>query len=161
MYIIYHEPTKRSFQYDQRTMQFKQISLSECEWSMRHLLCQDVIFHRITGVNYSVIQRQTSDYIDQQIKQSKYMTMNISQGRDKHVPNRQDSDLQVKVPNEDTEIHQRQHFNDYESIQEEYLRNLTMPDKIKQTYPSEKLGNQDNRQMSQILRETKTDKMCN
>ena len=41
------------------------------------------------------------------------------------------------------------------------LRNLEMTENIELSYPPEKLGNQDNRQISQILRETKTDKMCN
>ena len=58
MYIFYHEPTKRSFQYNQNTKQFKQMSLHEYGWSMRHFLCQDMIFHRITGVNYSDRKRQ-------------------------------------------------------------------------------------------------------
>ena len=39
--------------------------------------------------------------------------MKILQGRDKHVPNRQD-DLWVKKPDDDTEIGQRQDFYDYE-----------------------------------------------
>ena len=69
MYIIYHEPTKRSFLYNQKAMQFKQTSLHECEWSLRHLLCQDMIFLRTTGVNYAARQRQTPNYIDQQMKQ--------------------------------------------------------------------------------------------
>ena len=42
MYIIYHEPTK-SFKYDQKMKQMKQISV----YQMRLLLCQDAIFLRI------------------------------------------------------------------------------------------------------------------
>ena len=60
-------------------MQFKQTSLHECEWSTRHFLCQDVIFHRIAGVNYSAGQRQTRKYMDQQMEQKKSMTMKIPQ----------------------------------------------------------------------------------
>ena len=63
------------------------------------------------------------------------------------------------MPNENTETGQRQDFNDYELIQEEYLRNLGMTGNIEHTYPPEKSGNQDSRQTSQILREKKTDKM--
>ena len=45
MYIIFHKPTKKSFQYNQKAMQFKQISLDEHVWSTRYLLCQAAIFH--------------------------------------------------------------------------------------------------------------------
>ena len=41
MYAIYHNHTKRSFQYDHKTKQFQQISVHECELTTRHLLCQD------------------------------------------------------------------------------------------------------------------------
>ena len=50
----------------------------------------------------------------------------IQQERDEHVQNRQDDDLWVKVPDNDIEIGQRQDLNDYELIQEEYLRNFDM-----------------------------------
>ena len=36
---------------------------------MRHLLCQEVIFHRITGTNYIERQRQPLSYIDKQVEQ--------------------------------------------------------------------------------------------
>ena len=71
-----------------------------------------MIFHRIRGVNYSV--RQSPNYIDQQMKQRNSMAMKISRGRGKHVSKRQDSDLWVKVSNENTGIDQRQDFNDYQ-----------------------------------------------
>ena len=45
MYINFHKLTKRGFQYDQKTMQFKQISVHECKWSIRYLLYQDIILH--------------------------------------------------------------------------------------------------------------------
>ena len=80
--------------------------------------------------------------------------MIIPLGRDEHVPNKQGNELWVKVSDNDTEICQRQEFNEYEIIQEEYLRNLEMTDHIE--------NNQDICQMrdySQIQRETKTDKM--
>ena len=157
LYIIYHEPTKRSFH--QKAVQFKLPSLQEYELLIRHLSCQDVIFHRITGVTYSNRQRQSPIYIDQQMNKKKFVTMIRPSGRDDYVTERQDGDLLVKMATEDTELRQRQDLNDYKLIQEKYLRNLEMTDKIKQTYSPEKLGNQDNRQMGQILRETKTDKM--
>ena len=75
--------------------------------------------------------------------------MKIPQGRDKHVSNTQDSDLWITVSNEETG--QRQDFNDYKLIQEEFLRNLGLADNIEQPYAPEKSGKQDNRQMSQIL----------
>ena len=69
MCIIYHDPTKRGFQYNQKTRQFKQVSLHECKLSMRHLLRKDVIFHRITGTTSSKTQRQPLNDIDRQMKQ--------------------------------------------------------------------------------------------
>ena len=63
------------------------------------------------------------------------------------------------MPNEDTEIGHRQDFNEYKLLQEEYLSNLGIIDKKEQTYPPEKLGNHNNRQMSQIFREMKTYRM--
>ena len=50
---------------------------------------------------------------------------------------------------------------DYELVQEEYLRNLEMTDNTEKSYPLEKLDNQDIWTMSQILSETKIDKMSN
>ena len=47
MYVIYHDPTKRSFEYDHKMKQLQLISAHECELSPKHLLCQDVVFHRI------------------------------------------------------------------------------------------------------------------
>ena len=85
-------------------MQFKQTSLYECELSMRHLLCQDVIFNRITCVAFNNRQRQSCNYIDQQMNKKKFMTMKRSSGREDYVSKRQDSDLWIKLPNEDTEI---------------------------------------------------------
>ena len=39
--------------------------------------------------------------------------MKLLKGQKQHVSNRKDSDLWVKVSNEDTEIGQGQNFNDY------------------------------------------------
>ena len=116
MYKIFTEATNRSFQYSQKTRKLKQTSLHECEWSMRYLLCQDVIFHRIICVNDCERQRETPNYIPQQMKQKKAMTMKRPQGRDEHVSNRQYSTLWVEVQNEDTETGQRQNFNDCKLI---------------------------------------------
>ena len=82
MYVIYHESTNRSFQYDGKTMQFKQISFHECELYMRHLLCQDMIFKRIKGANGSDRQGQSLNYVDRQMKLQKFVTMKKFQERD-------------------------------------------------------------------------------
>ena len=37
MYVIYHDPTKRSFEYDKKTKQFQQFSIHKCELTTRHL----------------------------------------------------------------------------------------------------------------------------
>ena len=84
--------------------------------------------------------------------------MMIQQDRDEHLQNRQDDDLLVKAAGNDIEIGQRQDFNDYELIQEEYLRNLEMTDNTEKPSPPEKSDKQGIRQMSQILTETKTEK---
>ena len=70
--------------------------------------------------------------------------------------------LCINIPGDDIEIGKRQTFNDYELIQEEYLRNFGMMDNVENPHSSEKSINQDVRQMkhySQIQTETKTDKM--
>ena len=71
---------------------------------MRHLLCQDVIFHRISCTIYSEIQRQALSYGHGQMEQNKFVTMKNLQERDNLIPNRNDNDLFVKMPSPDTEI---------------------------------------------------------
>ena len=92
------------------------------------------------------------------MKQKKIMAMKRPQDRDEFVSNRQDSDLWVKMPLEDTETGQKQNFNEYE-LKQEYVKNLGMTDNIEQTYPPEKWGHKDIWCMRQLYRETKTDKM--
>ena len=53
-----------------------------------------------------------------------------------HVLNKQD-DLWISIPNDDIEIGHRQDFNDYELIQEEYLRNFGMMDNIEKFHTPE------------------------
>ena len=64
------------------------------------------------------IQRTPLSYIDEQ------MTMKELQRKDKLVPNRQNDGLWVKMQIPDTEIGQGQNFNEYELIQNEYLKIL-------------------------------------
>ena len=108
MYIIYHNQTKRSFQYNQKIRQFEQISLHECQLPMRHMLCSDVIFHRTMGTTCSKIQRQPFNYVDRQMKQKKFMTMKRLQEKYSLILNRQNNDFSVKIPSLDTETSQRQ-----------------------------------------------------
>ena len=93
------------------------------------------------------------------MKQKKFMIMKRPQDRDDFVSHRVDSDLWLKIPFLDTETGQRQNFNEYELLQDEYLRNLEMTDNIEQTYPQDKLGNNENGQMSQLFRKTRNDNM--
>ena len=79
---------------------------------MRHL-CQDVICHRITG---SDIQKQPLSYIDEQ------MTMKKLQGTDKFVSGRQNNDLWIKRPSPLPDTGKGQNFNEYELVQDEYLK---------------------------------------
>ena len=39
MYIIVHEPTRRSFRYNPKTMQFRQVKGENCDWTTRYLSC--------------------------------------------------------------------------------------------------------------------------
>ena len=151
--------TIRSFQYDKKMKQFQQISIYKCELNMRHLLCQDVIFHRITGSTCWEIQRQPLSYVDKQVEQKKSVTMKKFQERDNLVPNRQDNDLWLKMPYPGTKIILRQNFNEYGLVQDEYLKVLAEIENIEQTSRQDRLGNKGNGQMSQLYRETKTDKM--
>ena len=107
MYILFHEPAKGSFQYDPKTMQFRQVRLEECVWSTTHLLCQDVIFYQVTGIADCVRKKETPDVKDKTIMQRKYIPMNISPSRKEPVSNKNASDQWVKVPEHDKRIGQR------------------------------------------------------
>ena len=50
-------------------------------------------------------------------------------------------------------------MSEYKLVQDEDLKNLGTTDNIDQTYTHYRLGNKDDWQMSQLYRETKTDKM--
>ena len=50
-FVIFHEPTKCCFRYDQQTMSLIQVRCDGCNWSTRYLLCQDVILHQTVGIN--------------------------------------------------------------------------------------------------------------
>ena len=56
MYVTYPNSMKRWLHYDQKMKQFQQISICDCALTMRHLLCQDAIFHRITSTTCSELQ---------------------------------------------------------------------------------------------------------
>ena len=58
------------------------------------------------------------------------MSMVIPQSMNERLSNRQDNTLRIKVQDNNIRIGQRQEFNDYELIQEGYLRNI---EKIGQT----------------------------
>ena len=117
MYVIYHGPMKRSFRYDQKTKTFQQIDIKECELTTRYLLCQDAIFHRIIDTTGSDIQRVPLSYVDEQ------MTMKKLQRKDKLVSSRQNNNMGQKA------ILRYKNWpgtnlNEYELIQDEYLKNL-------------------------------------
>ena len=71
-------------------------------------------------------KKETPDVQDKPVKHGKYISMTISPSREEHVQNKKAGDLLAKVPEHDKEIGQRQNLNDYELIQDEYLRNLGM-----------------------------------
>ena len=72
------------------------------------------------------------------MKQKKFMTMKRLQERYNFVPDRQYSDLCIKIPSLDTKTGQRQNFNEYELVWDEYLKHLGTPDNIKQTYTQDR-----------------------
>ena len=118
MDVIYHDLTKRSFRYDQKTKMFQQHDIQECELITRHLLCQDAIFHRIIDTTGSDTQKNTPllhRWTNDQEKSTR---------KDRLVPNRQNNDLWVKRPSPDEEIGQGQNFNKYELVNDKYLKNL-------------------------------------
>ena len=67
--------------------------------------------------------------------------------------------LRVKIPSLDTETGQRQNCNEYELVQDKYMKNSRRTNSIEQTSAKDRLGNKDNGKMSLLYRETKTDKM--
>ena len=68
------------------------------------------------------------------------------QGKDNLVSNRQ-IDFSVKMPSPDTELSQRQNFN--ELVQDEYLKNLGTTENIDQIYRQDRLKDSDIGQLSQ------------
>ena len=56
------------------------------------------------------------------------------QESDIFVSNRQNNDLWVKLLSPDTEISQRQNVNEYDLVQDEYMKNLGTTENIKQAY---------------------------
>ena len=79
-------------------MQFIQVHLEECEWSTRHFLCQDVIFHQVIGIGDCVRKIETADITDKPVKQRKHIPVTISPSRKEHVQNKKANDLWAKVP---------------------------------------------------------------
>ena len=67
MYVIYHDPTKQSFKCEQKMKMVQQMSVCQCELSMRFLLCQDTIFHRIPIPSDIETQRTPPNYVDNQL----------------------------------------------------------------------------------------------
>ena len=57
------------------------------------------------------------------------------------------------------EISQRQNFNEFELVQDEYVKNIGPTENIEQTYRQDRLGNNDNGQLSRLYQEIKTDNM--
>ena len=86
------------------------------------------------------------------------MTMKKLQRKDKLVPSRQNNDLWVKVPSQDTELGQGQNLNEFELVQDEHLKTLETNKKKEQTNRQDWLGNNDHSQLSQLYRDTKTEK---
>ena len=72
------------------------------------------------------------------------------------MPNKKASDLWAKVQEHDKEIGQRQDFNDYELIQDEYLRNLGMTDFMDENYDTCQI--KDYRQMQEEMKTSKLSK---
>ena len=99
----------------------------------------------------SDIQRTSLSYVDKQ------MAMITIQKKDKLVPNRQINDLWVKMTSPDTEIGQRQNFNEYELVQNDNMENLRTNENRQQTCRQERLGNDDYGQLNQLYRDTKTE----
>ena len=102
--------------------------------SQPDILCQDVIFHQVTGIADCVRKKKTPDITDKPVKLGRYIAMTISQSRKEHVPNNKASDLWPNVPEHDKEISQGQDFNTYKLIQDKHLRNLCMTDLIDENY---------------------------
>ena len=59
--VIFLEPTKQCFRYNHQTMQLAQVGLDECNWSVRYLLCQDIILHQTVATNDNAGKVQTPD----------------------------------------------------------------------------------------------------
>ena len=92
------------------------------------------------------------------MEQKKYATKKL-QEKDNFVSNRQDNNLWIKMPSPDTKLSQRENFNKYELVQDEYLKNSWVTENIKQNHGQDRLEKNDNWQFSQLYRETKKDKM--
>ena len=60
--VIFYEPTKHCFRYDQQTKQLSYIRCDESNWSMWYLLCEDATLHQIVGINDDFRQMQVPGY---------------------------------------------------------------------------------------------------
>ena len=118
---------------------------------MRHLICQNIIFHRTTSTTCSDIQRQLLTYVDEKNRTEEICDLQKLQGKDNFVSNRQDNDLWIKMLSPDTEISQRETFNEYELVQDKNLKKLGTTENIEQTYGQDRLGNNDNGQLTQLF----------
>ena len=93
MYVIFCEPTKKDFRYNPEIRQFRQIKAEDCNWTIRYLLCQDVIFN------------QTTDQINF-----------VRQSRNEQILCKQISDLWFQAPDHDQIKGQRHDPYDHEKV---------------------------------------------
>ena len=95
----------------------QQISANECELSMRFLLCQDAIFHRIPNPLDIEMLRTFPRYVLSQL-----------------VLDRQRNDLWIKRQPLEMEIGPGHKLTEHELIQDEYLGNFRSHDNLEQVF---------------------------
>ena len=114
-------------------MQLSQVRCDECNWSMRYLLCQDVILHQRVGMNDDFRLLQIPDYRNKKNPRNVLVSIVTLKDTDHNVDSRQNDGLWIRMPDNYTETRQRQVFNDYELLLDEYIRSLTVDDNLQRT----------------------------
>ena len=159
-YVIWNEPTKHHFRYNHQTLQLNQAKYNKCKWSMRNLLCQDIILHQMMGTN--IRQTQTPDCVNRTGRWGIHIPIATSKDTEHNIDTRQNDRLWKSVPDNYVETSKRQDFNNCKLVQEQCLKSLTVTDKLERMYPPYRSNSQKGRQnghYSQTQRDIKIDRM--
>ena len=105
---------------------------------MKYLLYQDVILHQTMSANDKIKQMQTPYHINRTDRWSIHVPIGTSKDTNQNVDATQDDGQWISVPHNYVETGHRQDFNDYDLIQDEYLKSVTVTDNSERMYPPDR-----------------------